>query len=145
MAREGAGGWRAEQEILWFQSVPRTGCSGTEPRGETMGCCVLVEMSLTLPSHAHPWERQVTVISADSTEGVFSSLCAFTGLCCHIPRDGGGNPGPGAQHPSLDIYFMWLHCFLLPPELLGSRVLPLGFKLWRCVNLLEKLVFWGFQ
>lgn len=49
------------------------------------------------------------------------------------------------QHLSLDIYFMWLHCFLLPPELLWSRVLPLGFQLCLCVNPLEKLVFWGSQ
>lgn len=49
------------------------------------------------------------------------------------------------KHPPLDIYFMWLHCFLLPPELLQSRIMPLGFELRLCVNPLEELVFWGSQ
>lgn len=45
----------------------------------TMGCHTAVEMFIKLPSHAQPWEREMTVIGPDSMGGCWARLCALTG------------------------------------------------------------------
>lgn len=67
-------------DVLVFLPCGFEGSGGEIPLAlRTMGCHIAVEMFIKLPSHAQPWEREMTIIGMDSMGGCLTRLCALTG------------------------------------------------------------------